>query len=42
LVDDAGRFPSLVDLFLRHEGSLETILELIRGIKACTEEEMEN
>jgi hypothetical protein len=41
-VDDDGRFPSLVDLFLRHGGSLETIQELIRGIKARTEEEMEN
>jgi hypothetical protein len=41
-VDDDGWFPSLVDLFLRHGGSLETIQELIRGIKACTEEEMEN
>ena len=28
-VDDDGRFPSLVDLFLRHEGSLETVEELI-------------
>ena len=42
LVDDDGRFPSLVDLFLRNGGSLETIQELIRGIKAHTEEEMEN
>ena len=41
-VDDDGRFPSLVDLFLRHGGSRETIQELIRGIKARTEEEMEN
>jgi len=41
-VDDDGRFPSLVDLFLRHGGSLETIQELIRGVKARTEEEMEN
>ena len=41
-VDDDGRFPSIVDLFLHHEGSLETIQELIRGIKARTEEEMEN
>jgi hypothetical protein len=41
-VDDDGRFPSLVDVFLHHGGSLETIQELIRGIKACTEEEMEN
>jgi len=40
-VDDDGRFPSLVDLFLRHGGSLETVHELIRGVKARTEEEME-
>jgi len=36
-VDDDGRFPSLVDLFLRHGGSLETVEELIRGIKACAD-----
>jgi hypothetical protein len=41
-VDDDGRFPSLVDLFLRHGGSLETIEELIRGINARMVEEMEN
>ena len=41
-VDDDGRFPYLVDLFLRHGGSLETIQELIQSIKARTEEEMEN
>jgi len=41
-VDDDGRFPSLVDLFLRHEGSLETVEELIRGIKARADQEMEN
>ena len=41
-VDDDGRFPSLVDIFLRHGGPLETIQELIRGVKARTEEEMEN
>jgi len=28
-VDDDGRFPSLVDLFLHHGGSLETVEELI-------------
>jgi len=28
-VDDDGRFPSHIDLFLRHGGSLETIQELI-------------
>ena len=28
-VDDDGRFPYLVDLFLRHGGSLETVEELI-------------
>jgi len=42
IVDDDGRFPSLIDLFLRHGGSLETVHELIRGVKARTEEEMEN
>ena len=41
-VDDDGRFPSLIDLFLCHGGSLETVQELIRGVKARTEEEMEN
>jgi hypothetical protein len=41
-VDDDGRFPSLIDLFLRHGGSLETVQELIRGVKARAEEEMEN
>jgi len=41
-VDDDGRFPSLIDLFLRHGGSLETVQELIRGVKARTEKEMEN
>jgi len=41
-VDDDGLFPSLVDLFLRHGGSLETVQELIQGVKARTEEEMEN
>jgi hypothetical protein len=30
-VDDDGRFPSLIDLFLRHGGSLETVQELIRA-----------
>jgi len=41
-VDDDIRFPSLVDIFLRHGGSIETVQELIRGVKARTEEEMEN
>jgi len=41
-VDDDGQFPSLIDLFLRHGGSLKTVHELIRGVKARTEEEMEN
>jgi len=41
-VDDDGRFPSLIDLFLHHGGSLETVQELIRGVKARTEEEMGN
>jgi len=39
-VDDDGRFPSLVDLFLRHGGSLETVEELIRGVKARADQEM--
>jgi len=42
MVDDDGRFPSLIDLFLRHGGSLETVEELIRGVKARTDQEMEN
>jgi len=42
MVDDDGRFPSLVDLFLRHGGSLETVEELIRGVKARANQEMEN
>ena len=41
-VDDDGRFPSLVDLFLHHGGSLETVEELIRGVKARADQEMEN
>ena len=41
-VDDDRRFPSLVDLFLRHRGSLETIEELIRGVKERADQEMEN
>ena len=41
-MDDDGRFPSLVNLFLRHGGSLETVLELIQGVKARTEEELEH
>ena len=41
-VDDDGPFPSLIDLLLHHRGSLEIGKELIRGIKARTEEEMEN
>jgi len=41
-VDDDGLFPSLIDLFLCHGVSLETVQELIRGFKARTEEEMEN
>jgi hypothetical protein len=28
-VDDDGRFPSLIDLFLHHGGSLESVQELI-------------
>jgi len=41
-VDDDGRFPCLVDLFLRHGGSLETVEDLIRGVKARADQEMEN
>jgi len=41
-VDDDRRFPSLVDLFLRHGGSLETVEELIHSIKARADQEMEN
>jgi len=41
-VDDDGRFPSLVDLFLRHVRSLETVEELILGIKARADQEMVN
>ena len=41
-VDDDGRFPSLINLFLRHGGSLEMVQELIRGVKARTEEELEH
>ena len=41
-MDDDGRFPSLVDLFLRHGGSLETVEELIRSVKARADQEMEN
>jgi len=41
-VDDDGRFPSFIDLFLCHGGSLETVQELIQGVKACAEEEIEN
>jgi len=33
-MDDDGWFPFLVDLFLCHGGSLETVEELIRGVKA--------
>ena len=40
--DDDGRFPSLVNLFLRHGGSLEIVEELIRGVKARADQEMEN
>ena len=42
MVDDDGRFPSLIDLFLRHGGSLETVEDLIRSVKAQADLEMEN
>jgi len=41
-VDDDRRFPSLVDLFLCHGGSLETVEDLIRSVKARADQEMEN
>jgi len=41
-VDDDGRFPCLVDLFLRHGGSLETVENLIHGVKVRADREMEN
>jgi len=41
-LDHDGQFPSLVNLFLRHGGSLKIVQDLIRGVKACTEEEMEH
>ena len=41
-MDDDGQFPSLIDLFLRHGGSLDTVHELILGVKVHAEEEMEN
>jgi len=41
-VDDDGRFPCLVNLFLRHEGSLKTVENLIRSVKARADREMEN
>ena len=41
-MDDDGRFPSLVDLFLRHGGLLETVQELIWGVKARMDEEMQH
>jgi len=41
-VDDDWRFPSLIDLFLHHGGSLETVEELIRGVKVRADGEMEN
>jgi len=41
-VDDDGRFPSLIDLFLHHGGSLETVQELIQGIKEPIKEDLEH
>jgi len=41
-VHEDGRFPSLADLFLRHGGSLETVEELIWGIKERTKVELEH
>jgi len=41
-VDDDRRFHSFIDQFLCHGGSLETVQELIRGVKARMEEEMDN
>jgi len=42
IVHDDERFPYLVDLFLHHGGSLETVEDLIRGVKARADLEMEN
>ena len=33
-VDDDGWFPCLADLFLHHGGLLETVEQLIRGVKS--------
>jgi len=41
-VDDDGQFRCLVDLFLHHGGSLETVENLIRGVKARADRKMEN
>jgi len=41
-VDDDEQFPSLVDLFLRHGGSREAVEDLICGVKARADREMEN
>jgi len=41
-MDDDEQFPSLVDLFLRHGGSLKTVEELIRGVKTRADQEIEN
>jgi len=41
-VDNDGRFPSLIDLFLCHGGSLETVEVLIQGVMAHADQEMEN
>jgi len=41
-VDDDGRLSCLVDLFLHHRGSLETVENLICGVKARADREMEN
>ena len=41
-VEDDGRFPSLIDLFLLHGGSLEMVQELIWGVKEHTREGLEH
>ena len=41
-LEDDGRFPSLVNLFLHHGGSLEVVQELILGIKERMKEELEH
>jgi len=41
-IEEDGWFPSLIDQFLHHGGSLETLHELIWGVKERTREELEH